>query len=455
LADETNQAQWPPLGGPEIDARAAIRKKRDGGKHGADEILALTAGFTRGRIPDYQIAAWLMAVFFEGLDAEETLALTEAMLHSGEVISLPGLSGPTVDKHSTGGVGDKISLALAPMVAACGAFVPMISGRGLGHTGGTLDKLESIPGMRVQLGAEEFRKLVRAHGLAFGSQTSDIAPADRLLYALRDVTATVECIPLIVSSILSKKFASGTKRVVFDVKTGRGAFMRDPERARELARQLLSVTRGLGFDGTALITDMEQPLGRAVGNTLEVAEAVDVLHGGGPEDTRTLTLKLAGEMLALAGLSASPEEGEKTVKMAVSGGRAYAKFQEIIEAQGGNPRYVIDPTQLPKAPRVHGIESPRDGYVTGLDAFEIGEIVVHLGGGRLRKDDKVDPSVGIILLKKMGDHVAKGEPLATIHAQDAAQVAIRALTEAYRIGDEPPPARPLVLERMQAPTAVV
>jgi len=455
MPDETTHAQWPPLGGTEIDARAAIRKKRDGGKHGADEILALTAGFTRGKIPDYQVAAWLMAVFFQGLDQEETLALTEAMLHSGEVISLPGLSGPTVDKHSTGGVGDKISLALAPIVAACGGFVPMISGRGLGHTGGTLDKLESIPGVRVQLGAEEFRKLVRAHGLAFGSQTSDIAPADRLLYALRDVTSTVECIPLIVSSILSKKFASGTKRVVFDVKTGRGAFMREIERARELASQLLSVTRGLGFEGTALITNMDQPLGRAVGNALEVAEAVDVLHGGGPEDTRALTLKLAGEMLALAGLSASPEQGEMAAKAAVQGGKAFAKFQEIIEAQGGSPRYIGDTTQLPKAPRVHGIESPREGYVTALDAFEIGEIVVHLGGGRLRKDDKVDPSVGIMLLKKVGDRVAQGEPLATIHAKDAAQVAIQALSEAYTIGDEPPRQRPLVLERVQAPAAAV
>jgi pyrimidine-nucleoside phosphorylase/thymidine phosphorylase len=459
VAEQTNEVGaedlGSALGGPVVDARAAIRKKRDGGTHGADEILALTAGFTRGRIPDYQIAAWLMAVYFQGLDAEETLALTQAMLHSGELISLPGLSGPTVDKHSTGGVGDKISLALAPIVAACGAFVPMISGRGLGHTGGTLDKLEAIPGMRVQLGTEEFRKLVRAHGLAFGSQTSDIAPADRLLYALRDVTATVECIPLIVASILSKKFASGTKRVVFDVKAGRGAFMRDMTKARELAGQLLEVTRGLGFEGTALITNMDQPLGKNIGNALEVAEAVDVLHGGGPEDVRELTYKLAGEMLALAGLSASFEEGEKSARMAVSGGKAYAKFQEIVEAQGGDPRYVIDPSQLPKSPRVHMVESPREGYVTALDAFEVGEIVVHLGGGRLKKDDKVDPSVGVVLLKKVGDRVQAGEPLASIHARDAAQEAIHALARAYRIGDEPPKRTRLLLERLQAPPAAV
>jgi len=443
------------LGGPVVDARAAIRKKRDGGKHSADEILALTAGFTRGRIPDYQIAAWLMAVYFQGLDADETLALTQAMLHSGELITLPGLSGPTVDKHSTGGVGDKVSLALAPIVAACGAFVPMISGRGLGHTGGTLDKLESIPGMRVQLPSDEFRKLVRAHGLAFGSQTSDIAPADRLLYALRDVTATVECIPLIVSSILSKKFASGTKRVVFDVKAGRGAFMRSPERARELARQLLEVTRGLGFEATALITNMEQPLGRNVGNALEVAEAIDVLHGGGPDDTRELTLRLAGEMLVLAGLADSVPDGEHKARIAVTAGKAFAKFMEIVEAQGGSPRYLGDPSQLPKTERSHGIVAPRDGYVTSLDAFEVGEIVVHLGGGRLRKDEKVDPAVGIVLLKKVGDRVAAGEPLATIHARDAAQEAIQALTGAYHIGDQPPARASLVLERMQAPSAAV
>jgi pyrimidine-nucleoside phosphorylase/thymidine phosphorylase len=453
--EEQEDAYGSALGGPVVDARAAIRKKRDGGKHSADEILALTAGFTRGRIPDYQIAAWLMAVYFRGLDADETLALTQAMLYSGEQISLPGLAGPTVDKHSTGGVGDKISLALAPIVAACGAYVPMISGRGLGHTGGTLDKLESIPGMRVQLGTEEFRKLVRAHGLAFGSQTSDIAPADRLLYSLRDVTATVECVPLIVSSILSKKFASGTKRVVFDVKTGRGAFMRDQARARELARQLLEVTRALGFEGTALLTSMEQPLGRSVGNALEVAEAIEVLHGGGPEDVRDLTFQLAGEMLALAGLSASPQEGEKTARMTMIGGKAFAKFEQIVEAQGGNPRYILDPSQLPKSPRVHAIESPRDGYVTALDAFEIGEIVVHLGGGRLRKEDKLDPAVGVVLLKKVGDRVATGEPLAAIHARDAAQEAIQALRAAYRIGDQPPARTPLVLERVQAPSAAV
>jgi pyrimidine-nucleoside phosphorylase len=449
ISDETRETEIDGvLGGTAVDARAAIRKKRDGGRHTAEEITALTAGFTRGRVPDYQIAAWLMAVYFRGLDADETLALTQAMLHSGEIVTLPGLPGPTVDKHSTGGVGDKISLALAPIVAACGGYVPMISGRGLGHTGGTLDKLESIPGFRTQLSTDEFRKLVRDRGLAFGGQTSSIAPADGRLYALRDVTATIECIPLIVSSILSKKFASGTKRVVFDVKTGRGAFMRDRERARALAANLLEVTRGLGFEGTALLTDMDQPLGYAVGNALEVAEAIDVLHGGGPEDTKALTMALAGEMLALAGIAPSPAEGEKEARLAVVGGKAYKKFLEIVEAQGGEPRYVDDPKQLPRAPKVHPVPSPRAGVVAALDAFQVGEVVVHLGGGRLRKDDRVDPAVGVTLIRKVGDRVEAGEPLARVHAQDAAQEAIQSLVAAYRIEDEAPARGPLVLERI-------
>jgi len=451
--DETRETDTESiLGGTAVDARAAIRKKRDGGKHSADEITALTSGFTRGRVPDYQIAAWLMAVYFRGLDAEETLALTQAMLHSGEVITLPGLPGPTVDKHSTGGVGDKISLALAPIVAACGGFVPMISGRGLGHTGGTLDKLESIPGFRTQLATEEFRKLVRLQGLAFGGQTASLAPADGRLYALRDVTATIECIPLIVSSILSKKFASGTRRVVFDVKTGRGAFMRDRERARALAHTLLDVTRGLGFEGVALLTDMDQPLGNAVGNALEVVEAIDILHGGGPEDAKALTLALAGEMLALAGLAPTAEEGAKEARMAVVGGKAYKKFLEIVEAQGGEPRYVDDPKQLPRAAKVHPVPSPRAGVVAVLDAFQVGEVVVHLGGGRLRKEDRVDPAVGVTLLKKVGDRVEAGEPLARVHAQDAAQEAIQSLVAAYRIEDEAPARGPLVLERVTGAT---
>src|SRR5262245_20492553 len=400
LAEESS-----PLGGTAIDARAAIRKKRDGGRLTNEEIVALTAGFTRGRVPDYQVAAWLMAVYFKGLDAEETLALTQAMLHSGEILTFPGLPGPMVDKHSTGGVGDKISIALAPIIAACGGFVPMISGRGLGHTGGTLDKLEAIPGFRTQLSTDEFRKLVRAHGLAFGGQTPSLAPADRLLYSLRDVTATIESIPLIVSSILSKKFASGTRRVVFDVKAGRGAFMRDVKRARELADKLLEVTRGLGFEGSALITAMDQPLGTPVGTALEIAEAVDILHGGGPDDTRMLTMRLAAEMLELSGLAPSVQEGDKAARLAIVSGKAYKKLLEIVEAQDGNPRYVDDPKQIPQAPHKHLVESTRTGYVTALDAYEVGEIVVHLGGGRLRRDDKVDPRVGVLLNKKVGDRV--------------------------------------------------
>jgi pyrimidine-nucleoside phosphorylase/thymidine phosphorylase len=431
-----------------VDARTAIRHKRDGGRHTPEEVQALADAYAKGEVPDYQMAAWLMAVFYQGLDRDETMALTRAMLHSGTVIEFEDLPGPTVDKHSTGGVGDKISLPLAPIVAACGAYVPMLSGRGLGHTGGTLDKLESIPGFRTRLSIDEFKRQVRALGLAFGGQTADLAPADGKLYALRDVTATVECVPLIVSSILSKKFASGTRRVVFDVKTGRGAFMRRHERAHELGRALLEVTGALGFEGVALVTDMDQPLGRAAGNALEVVESIEVLRGGGPEDVRALTLRLAGEMLALAGLAPSVAAGEALAGGALADGRALAKFRAVVEAQGGDPRAIDDPGRLPRAPRVVDVPAPRAGHVAVLDAYAVGEIVVRLGGGRLRKEDGVDPGVGVELLKKVGDRVEAGEPLARIHARDSAEAASSDLVESYRIEDRPTRPGPLVLERI-------
>jgi pyrimidine-nucleoside phosphorylase/thymidine phosphorylase len=372
------------------------------------------------------------------------------MLHSGEVVTLDDLPGPTVDKHSTGGVGDKISLPLGPIVAACGAYVPMLSGRGLGHTGGTLDKLESIPGLRTRLAIPEFRTQVRRLGLAFGGQTEELAPADGRLYALRDVTATVECVPLIVSSILSKKFASGTRRVVFDVKTGAGAFMREPERARALARALLEVTQALGNEGAALITDMEQPLGLAIGNALEVAESVEVLRGGGPADVRELTMRLAGEMLALAGLAPDVAAGEEAARRAVIEGRALARFREVVEAQGGDPAAVDDPRRLPRAPRTLEVPSPRDGFVAALDAYAVGETVVRMGGGRLRKEEDVDPAVGIVLAKKTGDGVRAGEPLAVLHVRDDGRAAAASLLAGYRIGARAPAPRPLVLERLAA-----
>jgi pyrimidine-nucleoside phosphorylase len=433
-----------------VDARTAIRRKRDGGRHTPEEVQALADAYARGEVTDYQMAAWLMAVYFRGLDRDETMALTRTMLHSGTVIEFTDLPGPTVDKHSTGGVGDKISLPLAPIVAACGACVPMLSGRGLGHTGGTLDKLESIPGLRTRLGIDEFKRQVREHGLAFGGQTEELAPADGRLYALRDVTATVECVPLIVSSILSKKFASGTRRVVFDVKTGAGAFMREPERAHVLAQALLEVTRALGYEGVALVTDMDQPLGAACGNALEVAESIAVLRGGGPADVRELTFRLAGEMLALAGAAGSVAAGEAAARAAVADGRALRKFREVVAAQGGDPRAVDDPGRLPRAPRVVEVASPRDGHVAAVDAYQVGETIVRLGGGRLRKEDDVDPAVGVVLLKKTGDRVAAGEILALVHARDAAEGARAAVLAAYRIAAAPAAPGPLVRERIPA-----
>ncbi len=435
-----------------FDARTFVRAKRDGARHDAGAVHAFVSAFTSGEVPDYQVAAWLMAVFFRGLDDAETFALTDAMLHSGDVITLTGLPGPTVDKHSTGGVGDKISLPLAPIVAACGACVPMISGRGLGHTGGTLDKLESIPGFSPRLSPSRFADLTRTLGLAFGGQTDRLAPADGKLYALRDVTATVECIPLIVASILSKKYASGTDRVVFDVKTGRGAFMRERADAVALARALISVSTRMGKQASALVTNMDQPLGAAVGNALEVAESLDVLRGGGPADIRELTYALAGEMLVLAGLASSAADGRAQAGRVVASGAALAKFRAVAEAQGGDPRSIDDPSRLPHAPVVVPAPSPRGGFVTAIDAYAVGEIVVALGGGRRRKEDAVDPGVGFVLAKKVGDAVGAGESLAAVHAAsaEAGAEAARALAAAYSFGDAPPAGAPLVWERVGA-----
>jgi pyrimidine-nucleoside phosphorylase len=425
-----------------------LRIKRDGGRHSPDDLEAFLEDYTNDHIPDYQMAAWLMAVYLRGLDKVETLALTRVMLNSGRVLDLSSLPGPTVDKHSTGGVGDKISLPLAPIVAACGAYVPMISGRGLGHTGGTLDKLESIPGFNTRLEPERFIAQVTELGMAFGGQTADLAPADGRLYALRDVTATVECIPLIVSSILSKKFASGTARVVFDVKTGSGAFMREKERARELALALLEVTSAMGRSASALITNMDQPLGEAIGNALEVGESIDILKGEGPADVRELTLRLAGEMLHLAGLAASVEEGEKQAARAVADGTALERFRRVIEVQGGDPRVITDPDRLPRAPQHLEVPAARDGFVCSVDAFAIGEAIVDLGGGRRQKEDDIDPAVGVMIAKRVGDRVKAGEPLARVHARTGDDGACFEVSRAFEICDSPPTAAPLVWERL-------
>ena len=432
-----------------FDARAFIREQRDGARHAPGAVRDFVRAFTAGDVPDYQVSAWLMAVFFKGLADEETFELTDAMLHSGTVIQFDDLPGPTVDKHSTGGVGDKISLPLAPLVAACGAYVPMISGRGLGHTGGTLDKLESIPGFNPKLKVFDFKRLVREHHFAFGGQTAELAPADGKLYALRDVTATIECIPLIIASILSKKYASGTDAVVFDVKTGRGAFMRERADAKRLAEGLIAVSKRLGKRATALVTNMDQPLGEAIGNALEVVESIDGLRGQGPADVRELTLALAAEMLVLAGIDKDSTHARKRAEQALASGAALDNFRTIVAAQGGDASVIDDPSRLPRAPHLVPVPAPTGGFVHAIDSYALGELVVHMGGGRAKKEDAVDPTVGLVLVKKVGDGVDSGEPLAHLHVRDAdAAGLVRATAAAYRMEEGAPPAAALVLDRL-------
>ena len=428
-----------------------IRKKRDGGSLAAAEIGYLVDGYTRGLIPDYQLAAFCMAVLFRGMDEAETAALTDAMLRSGTVLDLSDVPGVKVDKHSTGGVGDKVSLALAPIAAACGAVVPMVSGRGLGHTGGTLDKLEAIPGFRVDLPVARFREILRTTGACLIGQTAEIAPADRKLYALRDVTATVESIPLIAASIMSKKLAEGIDALVLDVKVGAGAFMKRREDAERLARVLAGIGRSMGKRVVALLTAMDQPLGSAVGNALEVAEAVELLRGGGPADLRQVTFALCAEMLLLAGLARGPDEALARVDAAVAGGSALAKLREMVAAQGGDPRAVDDPGRLPRAARTREVPAPSGGVVQALDAEAVGLAAMALGAGRTRVEDAVDPAAGILLQRKVGDRVARGEPLAVLHCGDRGEppeaVAER-VARAWRIGDAPAAPGPLILGRI-------
>jgi pyrimidine-nucleoside phosphorylase len=429
-----------------------LAAKRDGGTHSAREIRALVDGLLAGAVADYQMAAWLMAVFFRGLDDGETAALTDAMLHSGRVLDLGTLAGVKVDKHSTGGVGDKISIALAPLVAACGVPVPMVSGRGLGHTGGTLDKLEAIPGFRTDLAAADFVRIVRDVGCCIIGQTDEIAPADRRLYALRDVTATVECIPLIVASILSKKLAEGIDALVFDVKVGGGAFMRDLPSARSLAEALVRVTARAGKEAVALLTDMDAPLGVAVGNALETREALDVLVGGGPADVVECTLALGSEMLRLGGATRTDGEARAKLRAAIANGDAARTAERMIEAQGGDPRVVASRVLLAVADVEVVVEASRAGTVTHVDARAIGLAAVAMGAGRTRADQKVDPAVGILVEKKPGDSVARGEALARLRVRrrsDAAPAFERVLA-AFVVGGEAPPRRPLVLERFAA-----
>jgi pyrimidine-nucleoside phosphorylase len=429
-----------------------IKAKRDGRALAPEQLRSLIAGFTKGDVPEYQMAAFCMAVFFRGMSDVETGALTDAMLRSGDVLDLSDVPGVKVDKHSTGGVGDKVSIALAPIAAACGVVVPMISGRGLGHTGGTLDKLEAIPGFDVRLPVERFREVLRATGACLIGQTDRLAPADRKLYALRDVTATVESIPLIASSIMSKKLAEGVDALVLDVKVGSGAFMKRVEDAERLARALAAIGGGMGKRVVALLTAMDEPLGCAVGNALEVKEAVALLHDGGPHDLREVTFELAAEMVVLAGRAPGLEAARAQVRAVVSDGRAFAKLCQIVEAQGGDPCALKDLSLLPAAGATLEVRAPARGVVQGIDAEAIGLAAVALGAGRARVEDPVDHAVGLLVHKKVGDPVEAGEPLCTVHhgargAEGPQEVAERVL-RAYRIGEEKPVQKPLILQRI-------
>jgi pyrimidine-nucleoside phosphorylase len=435
-----------------VRAYEVIKAKRDGRAVAEADLRALVEGYVAGEVPDYQMAAFCMAVFFRGMGDAETGALTDAMLRSGDVLDLSDVPGVKVDKHSTGGVGDKVSLALAPIAAACGVVVPMISGRGLGHTGGTLDKLESIPGFQVRLPVERFREVLRATGACLIGQTDRLAPADRRLYALRDVTATVESIPLIASSIMSKKLAEGIDALVLDVKVGSGAFMKRAEDAERLARALCAIGERMGKRVVALLTGMDQPLGHAVGNALEVKEAVELLHDEGPRDLREVTLELAAEMVLLAGRAPDLEAARHAVREVVGDGRAFLKLCQIVEAQGGDPDALADLALLPAAAGTLDVPAPRAGAVQAVDAEAIGLAAVALGAGRNRVDDPVDHGVGLVVHRKVGDRVEAGEPLCTVHygargAERPEAVAER-VARAYQIGDRELPPEPLFLARI-------
>ncbi|HSR70355.1 MAG TPA: thymidine phosphorylase [Acidobacteriota bacterium] len=423
-----------------------IRKKRDREANLPEEIKGLVAGVVEGKIPDYQISAWLMAAYLNGLNAEETRSLTRALIDSGRTVDLSHISGLKVDKHSTGGVGDKTSPVIAPIVAAAGGRVPMISGRGLGHTGGTLDKLESIPGFRVDLSLQRFIRLVEEEGFALIGQTDEFTPGDRILYGLRDVTATVESIPLIVSSIISKKVAEGIDALVLDVKTGDGAFMKTLDRSEELARALTEAGRGLGKRVVALITDMSQPLGRTVGNALEIRECIEVLSGQGPQDLRRLCIELSAYMLWLSELAEDLDSARRLAGEQISSGRALRSLQRLIEKQHGDPRVVDDTSRLPGPRSEFQYTGPQSGFLQQARAASVGRAAMLLGAGRQTKDSKINPAVGIEMLKKVGDPVAEGEALALLHydEEDRLQAALRELESAFRISPESVEAPPLI-----------
>jgi pyrimidine-nucleoside phosphorylase len=422
-----------------------IEEKRNGGEHDPAELAELILAYARGEVHDYQMAAWCMAVYFNGLTGAETYALTDAMVRSGATLDLGAALGrKVVDKHSTGGVGDKTSIAVGPIVAACGVPLGKMSGRGLGHTGGTLDKLESIPGFRVELTTDELVAQLKDVGMAIVGQTADLVPADKKLYALRDVTATVDIVPLIASSIMSKKLAAGAEAIVLDVKVGDGAFMKTLDEARVLAEQMRELGTRMGREVACLITDMDQPLGRAVGNALEVDEARDTSRGDGPEDLTELVLDACARLLALSDLGIDVEEGRRRAEAAVADGSALETYERWIRAQGGDP----DPDVLERAPVRRPVSAPRDGVVSALGARAIGLAALGLGAGRRTTDDSVDHAVGILCFAKRGDTVLSGDDLAEVHARDddAAERAAAAVLEAYELGDEAPPERGILLE---------
>jgi pyrimidine-nucleoside phosphorylase len=417
---------------------ALIEHKRDGGALTAEQWSGLIRAYVAGQVPDYQMSALLMAIYFRGLEPAELAALTDTMIDSGDRLRFDGFSRPVADKHSTGGVGDKVSLLLAPMVASCGVAVPMMSGRGLGHTGGTLDKLESIPGFRTNLSLREAKAQIERLGCAMLGQTPEIAPADKRLYALRDVTATVESIPLISASIMSKKLAEGLNGLVLDVKTGSGAFLTDLSRSIELARTMIGLGEARGCPTVALLTAMDRPLGRACGNALEMEEAIEGLRGSGPPDVMEVTYALGAEMLVLVGAAPGLREARALLEDSVASGRALETFAGVIEAQGGNPAVIEDPGVLPQARAVEVYRAEASGIVSAVEPRRIGRAIVELGGGRTAVEDAVDPTVGFVITVKPGDPVRAGEPIASIFARDDAGIAIgtAALREAVTIGDD-------------------
>jgi len=427
-----------------------IAQKRDGQPHRPQEIAAFIQAFLRGDAADYQMTAWLMAVYQRGLDDEETVALTQAMLQSGRVMKRPLPGAPRIDKHSTGGVGDKVSLPLAAIAASCGLSVPMIAGRGLGHTGGTLDKLEAISGYQVSLSEKRFAQIVKRAGASIMGQTADIAPADRRMYALRDVTATVACRPLIVASILSKKLAANLDGLVLDVKVGRGAFMTNTKDARALAKSLVRVANQLGTKTIALLTDMDQPLGRCIGNALEVKESIDILRGTGPADVTDLTLRFVSEMLVLGKIAPTRKQALTMARRSLEQGHALERFCKMVEMHGGDPRMISEPQRLPRARHVVPVLSSQDGYVTDIHPLQLALVAQELGAGRRLVSDSIDPAVGIELCAQLGQRVERGAPLCHLHLQKRAPHLIEQAQAAFTLKARPKAMRPLVIEQIRS-----